>query len=70
MNSVEQAKNLIDRAKNLQEFEVIRTMPEDFRFSGTVPFDMSIYGDQMYIKVLAVSIEEAIQKADSWLGVI
>lgn len=69
MNSIEQAKNLIDRAKNLQEFEVIRIMPEDFRFSGPVPFDMEIYGNQMYIKVFAVSLEEAIHQADSWLGI-
>ena len=68
MNSAEQANHLIDRAKNLQEFEVVRTMPEGFRFSGPVPFDMNIYGDQMYIKVFAVNIEEAVQQADKWLG--
>ena len=67
MNSVEQANALIDRAKNLQEFEIVRTMPNNFMFTGQVPFDMSIYGDQMYIKVLSVNFDEATKTVDTWL---
>jgi quercetin dioxygenase-like cupin family protein len=42
MNSADMATNLIFRAKNLNEFTVTTTVPENFRFNGLVPFDMSI----------------------------
>jgi hypothetical protein len=42
MNSVDMANDLIFRAKNLQEFTVETTVPEDFRFNGVVTFDITI----------------------------
>ena len=47
MNSVDMANNLIFRAKNLHEFTVTTEVPEDFRFNGVVPFDMSIVDNQI-----------------------
>ena len=59
MNSVDMANNLIFRAKNLHEFTVTTEVPEDFRFNGVVPFDMSIIDNQIEAKVWAVDFNEA-----------
>jgi len=50
---------VMDRIKNLSEYEIQVVIPEDFQFEGPVPFDMSISGDMAWVKVLAVSLEEA-----------
>jgi hypothetical protein len=68
MNSVDMANNLIFRAKNLQEFVVETDTPEDFRFNGVVPFDMSITDGVISAKVLAIDFEEAVNIFDKWLG--
>ena len=57
---------VIDRARRMQDFEVQVTVPEDFRFMGSIPYDMEIVGDQAFVVVPAVSIEEAIQKANEF----
>ena len=58
--------DVIDRARRMQDFEVQVTVPEDFRFMGTIPYDMEIVGDQAFVIVPAVSIEEAVQKANEF----
>ena len=58
--------NVIDRARRMQDFEVQVTVPEDFRFVGTVPYDMEIVGNQAFVIVPAVTIEEAVQKANEF----
>jgi hypothetical protein len=58
---------VMDRIKALQEFEVKTTLPEDFRFNGRVPFDMQIVGDEVTIKVLALTLEEAMMRVDLFL---
>ena len=68
MNSVDMANNLIFRAKNLQEFVVTTEVPEDFRFNGVVPFDMSIVDNQIEAKVWAVDFNEAAKRLDDFLG--
>jgi hypothetical protein len=67
MNSVDMANNLIFRAKNLQEFVVETDTPEDFRFNGVVPFDMSITDGVISAKVLAIDFDEAVAVFDKWL---
>ena len=57
---------VIDRARRMQDFEVQVEVPEDFRFMGTVPYDMEIVGNQAFVVVPAVSIEEAVQKANEF----
>ena len=57
---------VIDRARRMQDFEVQVAVPEDFRFIGTVPYDMEIVGNQAFVVVPAVSIEEAVQKANAF----
>lgn len=67
MNSVDMATALINRAKNMQEFTVITEVPEDFRFNGVVPFDITISEDELRAKVLAVDFDEAVAQLDKWL---
>jgi hypothetical protein len=67
MNSVDMATNLIYRAKNLQEFAVTTEVPEDFRFNGTVPFDMEIKEGIITAKVYGVDFDEAVARLDSFL---
>ena len=68
MNSVDMANNLIFRAKNLHEFTVTTEVPENFRFNGVVPFDMSIVDNQIEAKVWAVDFNEAAKRLDDFLG--
>lgn len=62
------AKQVLNRIGKLQEFEVIVTMPEVWRFKGVVPFDMSIVGNQAFITMLAETIEEATHRANSYIN--
>lgn len=59
-------QEVIDRARRMQDFEVQVEVPEDFRFMGAVPYDMEIVGNQAFVVVPAVSIEEAVQKANEF----
>jgi hypothetical protein len=68
MNSVDMANDLIFRARNLQEFVVETDTPENFRFNGVVPFDMSITDGVISAKVLAIDFDEAVSVFDKWLG--
>ena len=67
MNSVDMANNLIFRAKNLHEFTVTTEVPEDFRFNGVVPFDMSIVDNQIEAKVWAIDFNEAVHRLNEFL---
>lgn len=59
-------REVIDRARRMQDFEVQVEVPEDFRFVGTVPYDMEIVGNQAFVLVPAMTIEEAVQKANEF----
>jgi hypothetical protein len=67
MNSVELANNLINRAKNLQEFTITTKISGKPRFKGEVPFDMTIKGNVLTAKIYAVDIDEANDKLDNFL---
>lgn len=54
---------VMNRIKNLEEYEVQVLIPDDFEFYGQVPYDMSISGDTAWVKIVATSIEEAKMKA-------
>jgi hypothetical protein len=58
---------LINRAKNLQEFTVCVDVTDDFKFNGTVPFDMTIINNEIEAKVWAVDFEEAVNRLDKWI---
>jgi len=67
MNSVDMANDLIFRAKNLQEFIVETTVPEDFRFNGIVPFDMTIENSVICANVFHVDSNEAVKRLNDFL---
>ncbi len=67
MNSVDMANALISRAKNLQEFTVTTSVPDDFRFNGLVPFDLQIKEGIIEAKVLGLDFNEAVHTFDNWL---
>lgn len=67
MNSVDMATDLINRAKNMQEFTVTTEVPEDFRFNGVIPFDLKMTDDELQVKVYALDFDEAVAKVDKWL---
>ena len=68
MNDINQVMN---RLKNLQEFEVCIDIPDEFVFSGTMPFDMIIDRDQSArVLVIAETQQEAEQKVEQFFKVI
>lgn len=67
MNSVDMATDLINRAKNMQEFTVTTDVPDDFRFNGVIPFDLKMTEDELHVTVYALDFNEAVAKVDKWL---
>ena len=60
-------KQVIERIKNLQEFEVWVNLPDNFAFRGKSPFDIYITNNNVaLVKVIASSMEEASQKANDF----
>ncbi len=67
MNSVDMANALIYRAKNLTEYVVTTSVPEDFRFNGLIPFDIQISEGEISAKVYALDFDEAVHTFNDWL---
>jgi hypothetical protein len=62
------ADRLIDRAKNMQEFTVLRNFDDIVFDGGVVPFTINhCMGESARIIVPAVTREEAEQQVDRWL---
>ena len=55
-------KDIFHRIKNLTEHTVTVELPEDFTFSGTIPFDMTIKGTTAQVTLLALNEVEAKNK--------
>lgn len=63
------ANNLINRAKNLQLFEVERNISDNgIFFDGEVPFDIRANHETAWFKVYATTKEEAEAQVDKWLS--
>jgi hypothetical protein len=58
--------NLMEKIKSLQEYEVQYIIPEDFDFYGVVPFDMSISSGVAYVRLVAPSLEEAVNRVENY----
>ena len=68
MNSVDMANDLINRAKNLKPFEVKRMLDNGINFTGgPIPFDLRMNEDCLWVKVYALTAEEAEAQVDIWL---
>ncbi len=61
-------RNIMKRVKSLQMFTIERELPEDFQFTGKVPYDMKISEGIAYIQVYAVDLAEANQRIDEFLA--
>jgi hypothetical protein len=59
---------ILDRIKNLNEFEITTDLPEGFMFNGTVPFDTKIKGDKATFTLYALTAEEAAEKVNQYLS--
>ena len=57
---------IMERIKNLGEYEVQYRVPDDFNFNGPVPFDMSICAGIAHVKVIASSLEDALEKVEKY----
>ena len=62
----EEFENIMGRIKNLREFEVEYRVPDSFNFTGVVPFDMSICAGIAHVKVIAVTLEEAVLRVEKY----
>jgi hypothetical protein len=69
MNTAKQlADQLITRAKNMQEFTVLRDFDDIVFDGGVIPFTINhCMGEQARIIVPAVTQKEAEQQVDRWL---
>ena len=64
-------KQVMNRLKNLQEFEVVIDIPDEFYFNGTIPFDIVIQRDQSArVLVIAETQQEANKKVEQFFKVI
>ena len=59
-------QQVLNRIKGLQQFVVRVPVPEEFRFTGTVPFDMEIVGSVAMVTVWAADQAEAQQRAEQF----
>jgi len=67
MSTKDMVDALITRAKNLNEYTVTTDVPDNFRFNGVIPFDMSITDGIIYAKVWALEFDEAVKTFDQYL---
>jgi hypothetical protein len=59
-------KQVLDRIRGLKQFVVRVPVPEEFQFSGAVPFDMEIVGRVAMVTVWALTQKEAQQRAEEF----
>lgn len=59
-------ESVIHRMKNLREWQIVTTVPDEFDFRGTVPFDMHIKDGVATVKVWALNVEEATSKVTNY----
>ena len=64
-------KQVMNRIKNLKEFEVVIDIPDEFYFNGTIPFDILIQKDRpSRVLVIAETQQEADNKVAEFFKVI
>lgn len=54
--------------RNLTEYQVQITIPEEFKFSGVVPFDMNIVAGEAFVTVVAPSWDEAVSRVKNFFN--
>ena len=59
-------RQVLDRIKGLKQFVVRVPVPEDFQFTGAVPFDLEIVGGVAMVTVWAADQQEAQTRAEQF----
>ena len=59
-------KQVLERIRGLKQFVVRVPVPDEFRFTGAVPFDLEIVGSVAMVTVWAFDEEEAQQRAEQF----
>jgi hypothetical protein len=59
---------VIHRMKNLQRFEIVAALPDEFEFRGVVPFDIHVFDGIITGRVWAVTLTEAQQRFNEYLN--
>jgi|688.fasta_scaffold464497_2 hypothetical protein len=59
---------VIHRMKNLQRFEIVAALPDEFEFRGVVPFDIHVRDGIITGRVWAVTLTEAQQRFNEYLN--
>jgi hypothetical protein len=67
MNSVDMATALINRAKNLQEFNVEVELTQPLMLNGVIPFDISIKNEVLTARVYAMDFDEAVNIVSTYI---
>lgn len=62
----EPIRQVLDRIKGLKQFVVRVPVPEEFCFTGAVPFDLEIAGSIAMVTVWAATQEEAQARAEQF----
>ena len=65
-NVTDTIRQVLDRIRGLKQFVVRVPVPEDFRFTGAVPFDLEIVGSIALVTVWAATQQEAQQRAEQF----
>jgi len=66
---MKEVRDIMNRVKQLQEFNVVVQVPDDFAFYGTVPVDLKINKEGIAsVKVLALNLAEAKSKANEYFA--
>ena len=61
-------RQVLDRIQGLKQFVVRVPVPEEFRFTGAVPFDLEIVGSIAMVTVWALTQEEAQTRAKEFFN--
>lgn len=60
-------KQLMDEIKSMGYFDVSAELPETFRFSGRVPFDLTIEDNCITAHIFAKTEDDAVLKLQEYL---
>jgi hypothetical protein len=61
-------EDVVQRMKELKQWQIVTAVPEEFDFYGPVPYDMKISGGVATVTVWAVSLEEARERVNEYFA--
>jgi hypothetical protein len=61
-------EDVIYRMKNLQRFQIVTKLPDEFEFNGPLPFDIHLRDGVVTARVWAVTLEEAQQRVNDYFN--